>query len=150
MTRLTAIGTASVLGLFGLGCAGAPTQSPRAGEVEAARNSGSAIVLEGEDFRGRGQTLLRLMAERVSGMSVNYGGPCPSIQLRGTKSMFGSNDPLIYIDGARALNTCVLDDMSPDPVSRVEIYPSGVSNRPGYDFNRNGLILVFVLDGTEG
>jgi hypothetical protein len=150
MTRLTAIGTASVLGLFGLGCASAPAESRRTSDEEAPRNSGSAIVLEGEDFRGRGQTLLRLMAERVMGMSVNYGGPCPSIQLRGTKSMFGSNDPLIYVDGARALNTCVLDDMSPDPVARVEIYPSGVSHRPGYDFSRNGLILVFVLDGTEG
>ena len=40
--------------------------------------------------------------------------------------------------------------MSPDPVSRVEVYLSGVSHRPGYDTSRNGLILVFVLDGTEG
>ena len=149
MTRLTAIGTASVLGLFGFGCASVTSQPRRASDDEAPRNSGSAIVLEGEEFRGRGQTLLRLMAERVSGMSVNYGGACPSIQIRGRKSLFGNNDPLIYVDGARALNTCVLDDMSPDPVQRVEVYPSGVSNRPGYDTSRNGLILVFVLDGSE-
>jgi len=149
MTRLTAIGTVSAIGFFGLGCAGAPATEQVAEREGAARNTGSAIVLAGDEFRGRGQTLLRLMDERVSGMSVNYGGPCPSIQIRGKKSLFGSNHPLIYVDGARALNTCVLDDMSPDPVERVEVYPTGVSHRQGYDTSRNGLILVFVLDGTE-
>ena len=98
MTRLSALGTASVLGLFGLGCASAPAPSRRDGDDGTSRNTGSAIVLEGEDFQGRGQTLLRLMAERLPAMSVNYGGACPSIQLRGKKSMFGSNDPLIYVD----------------------------------------------------
>jgi hypothetical protein len=150
MTRLAGLKTAWALGLLALGCATAPPEERGAADAPATRNTGSAIVLEGEDFRGRGQTLLRIMAERVSGMSVNYGGQCPSIQIRGRKSLFGNNDPLIYVDGARALNTCVLDDMSPDPVQRVEVYPSGVSYRPGYDTSRNGLILVFVLDGSEG
>jgi hypothetical protein len=150
MTRLTAIGTASILGFLALGCAGAAPPRPGPDSEREARNTGSAIVLEGEDFKGRSQSLLRLMVERVSAMSVSYNGPCPSIVIRGHKSLFGSNDPLIYVDGARAMNTCVLDDMSPDPVKRVEVYPSGVSHRPGYDTSRNGLILVFVLDGTEG
>jgi hypothetical protein len=140
----------SALGFLAAGCAAAPAEGPAATDgAPNARNTGSAIVLDADDFQGRGQTLLRLMAERITGMSVNYGGPCPAIQLRGKKSLFGSNDPLIYVDGARALNTCVLDDMSPDPVSRVEVYPGGVSHRPGYDTSRNGLILVFVLNGAE-
>jgi hypothetical protein len=146
-----AIGTITTLGFLGLGCAGAaPASRSGADGEQGVRNTGSAIVIEGEDIQGRGQTLLRVMAERVSSMSVDYSGPCPSIQIRGRKSLFGSNDPLIYVDGARALNTCVLDDMSPDPVKRVEVYPSGVSHRPGYDTSRNGLILVFVLNGSEG
>ena len=149
MTRLSAIGVVSALGFFA-GCAGSPGRGPIADDgAPNARNTGSAIVLEGEDIKGRGQTLLRLMSERITGMSVNYSGTCPAIQLRGKKSMFGNNDPLIYVDGARALNTCVLDDMSPDPVKRVEVYPGGVSHRPGYDRSRNGLILVFVLNGSE-
>src|SRR5688500_11154649 len=124
MTGLAGLRTASALGLFALGCASAtPPERGAPNGPSAARNTGSAIVLEGSDMKGRGQTLLRLMAERVSGMSVNYGGPCPSIQIRGRKSLFGNNDPLIYVDGARALNTCVLDDMSPYPVQRLEVYP---------------------------
>ena len=67
MTRLSAIGTASMLGLFGLGCASAPTETRRDRDGETP-NTGSAIVLDGEDFRGRGQTLLRLMAERVTAL----------------------------------------------------------------------------------
>ena len=38
-------------------------------------------------------------------------------------------------------------------ISRVEVYPMGVSHRPGYEAHSNGLILVFVsfvfvLDGS--
>jgi hypothetical protein len=150
MNRSAGPWTASVA-LLALGCASAPAPgSDTQGDATTAVRGGSAIVVEGEDIQGRGQTLLRLLDERVSGMSVTYNGPCPSIVIRGRKSLFGSNDPLIYVDGARALNTCVLDDLSTDVVKRIEVYPSGVAQKPGYDSSRNGLILVFVLDGTEG
>ena len=82
-------------------------------------------------------------------MSVSYGGSCPEIRLRGTRSLFGSNTPSIYVDGARALDACVLDELAASIVERIEVYPSGVARRPGYDSDRNGLILVFVLYGTE-
>jgi hypothetical protein len=150
MIRAATLRTVSALGLLTLGCASAQSNDSIAGGGQPARNGGSAIVVDGTEIQGRGQTLLRLLDERVSGMSVNYSGPCPSIVIRGAKSLFGSNDPLIYVDGARALNTCVLDDMSSALVKRVEIYPSGVAQKPGYDSSRNGLILVFVLDGREG
>jgi hypothetical protein len=133
-----------------MGCATTTDRSPAASGEPPGRGGASAIVLDGAEMQGRGQTLLRLLAERVVGMSINYGGPCPKIAIRGAKSLFGSNDPLIYVDGARALNTCVLDDMSASTVKRVEIYPAGVAQKPGYDSSRNGLILVFVLDGREG
>jgi hypothetical protein len=143
-------GTAAVVALFALGCASAPARSREADEEASKAARGTAIVVDGEDIKGRAQTLLRLLDERVSSLDVNYGGPCPSIVIRGHKSLFGSNDPLIYVDGARALNTCVLDDLTTDVVKRIEVYPSGQAHRPGYDSSRNGLILVFVLDGREG
>jgi hypothetical protein len=141
---------ALAFGVLTMGCAtAAPERSAQTGDEQPVRG-GSAIVIDGAQMQGRGLTLLRLLSERVTGMSVNYSGPCPSIAMRGTKSLFGSNDPLIYIDGARALNTCVLDDLSASIVKRVEVYPSGVAQKPGYDSSRNGLILVFVVDGREG
>jgi hypothetical protein len=140
--------TASAVVLVGLGCASNPVRVSE-GDPGGSLPRGSAIVVQGEDIKGRGSTLLRLLDERVSGMDVSYSGPCPSIVIRGRKSIFGDNNPLIYVDGARALNTCVLDDLATDVIKRVEVYPSGVAHKPGYDSSRNGLILVFVLDGSE-
>ena len=134
--------------LLALGCAG-PSVPPGADvDRPVGRGADGAIVLEGAELHGRGQPLLRLLDDRFSGIEVSYGGPCPAIQIRGRKSLFGSNGPLIYVDGARALDTCVLDDLAADAVRRIEVYPSGAAHKPGYDSSRNGLILVFVLDGS--
>jgi hypothetical protein len=82
-------------------------------------------------------------------MVVNYGSqPCPSVQLRGRKSLYGSSDPVVYVDGTRTVNSCVLEMLSTWDINRVEVYPMGVSNRPGYAANPNGLILVFMHDGS--
>ena len=150
MIRSVGFGAAAAVSLLSLGCASSPLVRVGSEESEEMSARGTAIVVEGEDIQGRGQTLLRLLSERVSSMDVNYSGPCPSIIIRGRKSIFGDNNPLIYVDGARALNTCVLDDPATDVVKRIEVYPSGQAHKPGYDSSRNGLILVFVLDGREG
>ena len=134
-----------------LSCAG-PQQSPFvvAGvSPSAGNNAGSGIVFSGPDIRDYRGTLLAFLYGRISGMVVDYASqPCPSVQLRGRKSLFGSSDPVVYVDGARAANSCVLEMLSTRDISRVEVYPMGVSNRPGYQVHPNGLILVFVLDGS--
>lgn len=112
-------------------------------------NAGSGIVFSGPDIREHGGTLLAFLYARISGMVVDYRSqPCPSIQLRGRKSLFGSSNPAVYVDGARAANSCVLNMLSTWDISRVEVYPMGVSHRPGYKAHPNGLILVFVHDGS--
>lgn len=108
----------------------------------------SGIVLSGRDLREHGGTLLGFLYSRVSGMVVDYAAqPCPSVQIRGRKSLTGSNSPVVYVDGTRTANSCVLEMLSTRDLSRVEVYPMGVSNRPGYEAHPNGLILVFVRDG---
>jgi hypothetical protein len=113
-----------------------------------ANHGAAGRVLEGRDLYEHGGTLLAYLYTRVSGMVVDFGQqPCPRVQLRGRKSLIGSTDPIVYVDGARAANSCVLEMLSTRDLSRVEIYPMGVSNRPGYEAHPNGLILVFVRDG---
>ena len=129
----------------------APQQSRSVvGASPSPRNStGSGIVFSGPELREYGGTLLAFLYARISGMVVDHGSqPCPSVQLRGRKSLFGSNDPVVYVDGARTANICVLEMLSTWDISRVEVYPMGVSNRPGYVAHPNGLILVFVQDGS--
>jgi hypothetical protein len=108
-------------------------------------NTTSGVVLSGPDLYEHGGTLLAFLYGRVSGMAVDYTSiPCPSVQLRGRKSFFGSSDPIVYVDGARTANSCVLEMLHTRDLTRVEVYPMGVSNRPGYEAHPNGLILVFV------
>ncbi|HET9949365.1 MAG TPA: hypothetical protein VFQ22_10630 [Longimicrobiales bacterium] len=120
-----------------------------AGEDPAPANHGAhGMVLTGPDLYEHNGTLLSYLYSRISGMVVDYAQqPCPRVQLRGRKSLFGSSDPIVYVDGARTANSCVLEMLSTRDLSRIEVYPMGVANRPGYEAHPNGLILVFVRDG---
>lgn len=112
------------------------------------RNAPSGVVFSGPDLQEHDSDLLSFLTGRVSGMYVDRGGfPCPSIDMRGRKSLVGPSDPVVYVDGARASNTCVLEMMSTRAVKRIEVYPMGVTSRPGYKNHPNGLILVFLDDG---
>lgn len=107
----------------------------------------SGIVLTGPDLYEHGGTLLAYLYSRISGMVVDYAQqPCPSVQIRGRKSLVGSSDAVVYVDGTRTVNSCVLEMLQTKDLSRVEVYPMGVPNRPGYEAHPNGLILVFVRD----
>lgn len=92
-------------------------------------------------------TLLGSIQARISGMSVRHAGSeCPQITLRGPKEIAHHSDPGVYVDGTRAANTCVLEMLNQGDVQRVEVYPMGVTQRPGYEAQSDGLILVFLRD----
>jgi hypothetical protein len=109
----------------------------------------SALVLSGEQVWGQTGTLLGVLSRRVAGLRVQQTGAssCPAIVLRGRTSIFGSSDPGVYVNGVRAQDTCILDLTNALDVERVEVYPMGTTQRPGYRANPNGLILVFLRDG---
>lgn len=132
-------------------CAGAPARhEPVAGYAPLPGDNPSAgLVLSGPDLQEHDGNLLDFLTSRVSGLSVDDGGfPCPRVDIRGRKSLIGASDPGIYVDGVRAANTCVLQMMSTRAVKRVEVYPMGVSSRPGYKNHPNGLILIFLDAGS--
>jgi len=130
--------------------AGANAPSPAGISPVQGRNSASGIVLQGPALREHNGTLLSFLYSRVSGMSVSRTGPCPDVRIRGQRSMFGSNSPIVYIDGTRTASSCVLDMLLTTDLSRVEVYPMGVANKPGYEAHPNGLILVFLRNGPDG
>lgn len=141
----------AVLTLAVAACGSAPISETSAGIGNLrGDNVTSGMVLTGPDLFEHNGTLLRYLHARVPGMTVDHTSPiCPRVQIRGRKSLMGSNDPIVYVDGARTANSCILDDLLTRDLSRVEIYPMGVSNRPGYEAHPNGLILVFVRDGSD-
>ncbi|HEX6912799.1 MAG TPA: TonB-dependent receptor plug domain-containing protein [Longimicrobium sp.] len=114
-----------------------------------ARAFGRAIVMDGDDLDAHTTNLLTVLRRRISGMQVSYSGSshCPDVVLRSRKSIFGDNSPIVYVDGARVSNTCVLEQLQPSDVSRIEVYVQGITPRSGYESHANGLILVFMRTG---
>ncbi len=145
-SRSSAVFGAAMLlltGCSGAALGGETRDVPRAG-------SNGSIVLHAKQLQQGSTTLLGALRGRLAGMQVesSRSSNCPEITLRGTKSINGGNSPLIYVDGARAVNTCVLDMLPLGDVERVEVYPMGVPPHPPYQAHPNGLILVFLQSGT--
>ena len=121
----------------------------RIGEENASGGIGNAIVIEDDSFEASRGSMLSILQMEVRSMSVSRENACPHIVVRGGVGRSQAAEPLVYVDGQRMSDTCVLDALSVESVSRAEIYPSGVTNRPGYHSNSGGLILVFLKNGSD-
>lgn len=104
-----------------------------------------ANVLTASQLRNENGSLLDAMTRRLFTMSVDNRFQCPAITLRGnTNTVPGITEPEVFVDGMRSMDTCILRLISATDVSRVEVYPSGFTDRPGYSHSSHGLILVFT------
>ena len=119
-------------------------------EVPVSRGrSTSAYVFEEDQLQSSSDgTLLSALEARMSSMGVVRGGECPLIVLRGRTTVEHPTNPGVYVDGARATNTCVLEGLNVTDVHRVEIYPMGVAQKGAYEAQAGGLILVFMRTGA--
>jgi hypothetical protein len=108
------------------------------------RAYGSGTVVRAQQLAGGGVNLLDALVGRVSNLRVDRGDRCPRVTFRGQRSMMQGGSPSVYVDRSRFSDTCVLDQIRPRHVSRVEIDPNGHTTRPGYAPNAQGLILVFL------
>jgi hypothetical protein len=103
------------------------------------------FVLTGQSLMdGPGDLLSTLVGKIPSLRMRRMAEQCPQITLRGAASFQSATNPHVYVDGARATDTCVLEVLDARDVDRVEVYPTGVSARPGYGTHAHGLILVFM------
>ncbi|MFV2007861.1 MAG: hypothetical protein ACC667_10460, partial [Longimicrobiales bacterium] len=124
-------------------------QATKGGREARARNGvrheGAGWVLTGTALEdGPGDLLGTLVGKIPNFRLLRSSGRCPIITLRGTASIQGDSNPHVYVDGTRTADTCVLRSLRSHDVSRVEVYPQGVTLRPGYGTHAHGLILVFM------
>jgi hypothetical protein len=92
-----------------------------------------------------GHTVLDAIMLRVPQIRTSWAqGGCPEVQLRGADRVMGSSNPEVYVDHTHVLDTCPLSTLWAADVRRIEIYPLGVTRRPGYPTAPHGLILVFT------
>jgi hypothetical protein len=138
------------LGVFTLilllpGCA-ALQSTGRTGRTEGGiRSEGGATIISGRALDDRRGSVLRAMKGRVPGMKIyEYHDACPQVSLRSHVTFESIVNPHVYVDGTRAVDTCILESLRTDDVDSVEIYPMGVTTRPGYGTHAHGLILIFM------
>jgi hypothetical protein len=133
--------------LLGLAACAAGSHATAGEDLAAASRGGSGTIIERDQLRNSGP-LLDVLIARIGNVSVGLTADCPRIVMRGNKSITQPSDPRIYVNGSPAGDTCILQLIRTDDVERVELYPMGVTARPGYRSNAGGLILVFMRDGT--
>jgi len=107
-----------------------------------APDSGGTVVL-GEDLTS-GSVLLEALARRVPGLRVSQvAGACPIVMVRGQVLGRTSGSATVYVDGTRMGDTCILQQISPADVERVELYAVASGRSEGYVAGPGGLILVY-------
>jgi TonB-dependent receptor-like protein len=133
-----------------LGCA---TTRPFDRSTEPGRRplpstTAGTVILTGEALSANpGWTVLDAIRRAMPQVKISTGrglNPCPMVELRGKDSVTGSSDPDVYVDGTRTVDTCPLVTLQAIEASRIEVYPLGVTSRPGYPSRGHGLILVFL------
>lgn len=151
MPHLRSAVAAAILVLAGSACSRAAPHSRDPIEVDDGSGvvSGSGhTVIEREALRRDDIPVLDVLRYRVPGMKVSFTDDCPEVTLRGKSNLATTSNPAIYVDGERAVNTCVLSMLSTFHLARVEVYPDGIPPA-GYFTNPYGVILIFSLKGPE-
>jgi hypothetical protein len=129
------------------GCASASPGNPRPSGGVA--DIGNAVVLEKDQLFDPRGSLLNVIASRLSNSRIVHDGGCAGVEIRGSKNFVAPVLPGVYVDGQRAGTSCVFELLNTEDIARVEVYPMGVTRRPGYTGSAGGLILVFLKNGSE-
>ena len=94
---------------------------------------------------------LEALKGNVSGLNVgavNSAGDQPSILIRGQRSISGSNDPLILLDGVVYLGS--LSDINPNDIASYDVLKDAVSAAAYGSRSANGIIAITTKKGKSG
>lgn len=130
------------------GCHGGHARPERGGGGTAAPRTPAkgmgSTVLTVEELAAAQRPLLDLLRQRLPGLEVRPTIECPEVILRGRSTIMTPSSPMVYVNGTRATNTCILEEINTADLSRVEVYPGGVPPRAGYRSYPYGVILIFT------
>lgn len=87
----------------------------------------------------------------VAGLDIgatNSAGGQPSMQMRGQKSISGSNDPLIVVDGVIFMGS--INDINPNDIASYDILKDATSAAAYGSRSANGVIIITTKKGRSG
>ncbi|MDR1454828.1 MAG: SusC/RagA family TonB-linked outer membrane protein, partial [Tannerella sp.] len=116
-----------------------------AGSVASVRLENSPVAL------APNLNALEALKGNVAGLDIgatNEAGKQPSMQLRGQKSISGSNDPLIVVDGVIFLGS--LNDINPNDIASYDILKDASSAAAYGSRSANGVISITTKKGKTG
>ena len=94
---------------------------------------------------------LEALKGNVTGLNIgatNTAGGEPSIQIRGQRSISGSNDPLIILDGVIYLGS--ISDINPNDIASYDVLKDAVSAAAYGSRSANGIIAITTKKGRSG
>jgi TonB-linked SusC/RagA family outer membrane protein len=94
---------------------------------------------------------LEAMKGSVAGLdigAVNTAGGTPSIQIRGQKSISGSNSPLIVLDGVIYMGS--LNQINPNDIASYDVLKDATSSAAYGSRSANGVIIITTKKGKLG
>ena len=133
-----------ILPLLFAACATGGTERPARTEGGVFSRGGATIISGVALDDGPGSILSAIVGKVPSLRVQRPAGECPKISLRSFVTFQTVVNPHVYVDGTRTTGTCVLESLRTEDVESVEIYPMGITRRPGYAPHAHGLILVFL------
>jgi len=132
------------------------------GSVKKKDATGSVAVLAAKDFnKGSNVTADNLLSGRVAGVTINSAGGAPgtnsTIRIRGGSSLFGSNDPLIVIDGLPIENntdknigsTSILASINPSTIESMTVLKDASATAIYGSRAASGVIIITTKKGTK-
>jgi TonB-linked SusC/RagA family outer membrane protein len=93
---------------------------------------------------------LEAIKGNVSGLDIgatNAAGGQPSMQMRGQKSISGSNDPLIVLDGVIYMGN--INDINPNDIATFDILKDATSAAAYGSRSANGVIIITTKKGRS-
>lgn len=93
---------------------------------------------------------LESLKGNISGLDIgatNSAGGTPSMQIRGQKSISGSNDPLIVVDGIIYMGN--INDINPNDIASYDILKDATSAAAYGSRSANGVIIITTKKGRS-
>ncbi|MCQ2184291.1 MAG: TonB-dependent receptor [Bacteroidales bacterium] len=115
-----------------------------AGSVASVRLENSPIALAGNT------NALESVKGNVAGLDIgatNSAGGQPSMQIRGQKSISGSNSPLVILDGMIFCGTIV--DINPGDIASIEVLKDASSAAAYGSRSANGVLIITTKKGLS-